>query len=149
MDAKSSQREGFAGRVEVVGGARRRRHWPDDIKAEIVAESYQPGVQVADVARRHGVTPQQLTGWRRAAKDGLLAVSRVPARTAEAPTGPHARAQQCAQAAFVPLEVAAETPAPSTESAIEMRVGRVAVRLPADSEAERIGRVAAALEARL
>jgi transposase len=143
MDAKSSPGDGFAGRVEVVGGARRRRRWPDDVKARIVAESYEPGVQVADVARRHGVTPQQLTGWRRAAKDGLLAASQVPATGAEAPTG----------AAFVPLEVADATPAPSSadnaDRRIEVSVGRVEVRVPADSEPERIAAVAAALEARL
>ena len=143
MDARLSDHEGRAGRIEVVGGARRRRRWPDDVKARIVAESYQPGVQVADVARRHGVTPQQLTGWRRAAKDGVLAVSQVPAASSPAPTG----------AAFVPLEVAEATPAPSSADSpdrrIEVSVGRVEVRVPADSEPERIAAVAAALEARL
>ena len=37
----------------------------DGTKARIVAESFAPGVQASDVARRHGVRPQQLFGWRR------------------------------------------------------------------------------------
>ena len=32
--------------------------------AEIVAESYIDGESVTAVARRHGLTPQQLFGWR-------------------------------------------------------------------------------------
>jgi transposase len=46
--------EGFMGRCEVVEPRRRgKRHWPDEVKARIVAESLQPGVRVVDVAARH------------------------------------------------------------------------------------------------
>ena len=34
-------------------------------KAEILTESYESGDKVSAVARRHGLTPQQLFGWRR------------------------------------------------------------------------------------
>lgn len=51
-------------RMEVITGVGRRRKWPDDFKAKIVAESLEPGVVVSQVARRHGLTPQQLFGWR-------------------------------------------------------------------------------------
>jgi transposase len=37
-------------------------------KARIVAESYASGETVCAVARRHGLTPQQLFGWRRDAR---------------------------------------------------------------------------------
>src|ERR1700731_4922541 len=53
-------------RVEVFAGAGRRRSWPAEQKLGIVAESYADGETVSGVARRHGLTPQQLFGWRRA-----------------------------------------------------------------------------------
>ena len=55
-------------RVEVFTGAGRRRRWTADQRAEIVAESFADGETVSAVARRHGLTPQQLFGWRRAAR---------------------------------------------------------------------------------
>ena len=62
-----------ARRIEVFTGAGRRRNWPADEKAAIVAESYAPGRTVCGVARRHGLTPAQLFTWRRLARR-----SRVP-----------------------------------------------------------------------
>jgi transposase len=44
------------------------------MKARIVAESFQPGVRVVDVARRHGVVAHQLSDWRRRAREGLLSL---------------------------------------------------------------------------
>jgi transposase len=46
-----------ARRLEVFTGAGRRRNWPADEKAAIVAESYAPGRTVCGVARRHGTHP--------------------------------------------------------------------------------------------
>ncbi len=57
-----------ARRLEVFTGAGRRRAWTAEQKAGIVAESYEAGDTVSAVARRHGLTPQQLFGWRRAAQ---------------------------------------------------------------------------------
>src|ERR1700686_3790293 len=54
-------------RLEVFTGAGRRRSWTAEGKLRIVAESYAAGETVSAVARRHGLTPQQLFGWRRAA----------------------------------------------------------------------------------
>lgn len=51
-------------RMEVITGVGRRRKWPDDFKAKVVAESLEPSVVISQVARRHGLTPQQLFGWR-------------------------------------------------------------------------------------
>ena len=48
-------------------GAGRRRSWSPEEKSAIVAESYVEGETVCAVARRHGLTPQQLFGWRREA----------------------------------------------------------------------------------
>lgn len=52
-------------RAEVLSGPERRRRWTFEQKARIVAESMAPGAVVSDVARRHGVHPNQLYGWRR------------------------------------------------------------------------------------
>jgi len=54
-------------RIEVFTGAGRRRAWTAAQKLRIVAESCGAGETVSAVARRHGMTPQQLFGWRRAA----------------------------------------------------------------------------------
>jgi transposase len=55
-------------RLEVFTGAGRRRVWSAEQKERIVAESYESGDTVSAVARRHGLTAQQLFGWRRAAR---------------------------------------------------------------------------------
>jgi transposase len=54
-------------RIEVITGAVRRRRWAADEKAEIVAESLQPGMNVSELARRRGVNRGLLQTWRREA----------------------------------------------------------------------------------
>ncbi|MEM7025578.1 MAG: transposase [Pseudomonadota bacterium] len=113
-------------RLEVLDGPTGRRSWPEEVKARIVLESLAPGVQVSDVARRHKVRPQQLSGWRRLAREGKLA---LPGDE---------------QAAFAALEL--EEPGPSRPGAtIEIEAAGVIVRLAADSPAGRIGEIAAVL----
>jgi transposase len=60
-------------RIEVFTGAGRRRSWSASEKAAIVAESYGAGETVCAVARRYGLTPQQLFAWRRLARQSALA----------------------------------------------------------------------------
>lgn len=55
-------------RLEVFTGASRRRAWTAEQKARIVAESHRVGESVSAVARCHGLTRQQLFGWRRQAE---------------------------------------------------------------------------------
>jgi transposase len=52
-------------RIEVITGVGGRRHWTSAAKARIVAESYSGELSVSELARRHGLRPQQLFGWRR------------------------------------------------------------------------------------
>jgi transposase len=52
-------------RLEVFTGKGRRRSWSCEEKAAIVAESYGAGETACAVARRHGLTAQQLFTWRR------------------------------------------------------------------------------------
>lgn len=142
VEVAGSFADGFAGRLEVLEGPTGRRRWPDDVKAQIVAESLQPGVLVSAVARRHGIPPQQLTTWRRAVRDGRLA---LPGNA----DGP----------GFVPLLVDGDTaevadegpveakPTPRTGAVIEVEVAGIVLRLPAETAAARIAAVVSALKA--
>jgi transposase len=47
-----------------------RRRWSEDEKQAIVAEALRPGVNVSAIARRHGITPNLLFRWRKAAQIG-------------------------------------------------------------------------------
>ncbi|GAU86987.1 hypothetical protein BIWAKO_06935 [Bosea sp. BIWAKO-01] len=55
-------------RFEVITGAIGRRRWSADERARILEETLVPGAVVSEVARRHGLTPQQLFTWRREAR---------------------------------------------------------------------------------
>ena len=43
-----------------------RRRWSDEFKAQAVAAALEPGVNVSALARRLGISPSQLFGWRNA-----------------------------------------------------------------------------------
>ena len=60
------------GRIDIRTGVGRRRRWSDEVKGLVVAESYEPGAVVSEVARRHDMTPQHLFAWRKAARTGRL-----------------------------------------------------------------------------
>jgi len=51
-------------RVEVITGQRRRWRWTGEEKARIVAESFEEGANISEVARRNGVARGLLTVWR-------------------------------------------------------------------------------------
>jgi transposase len=55
-------------RLEVISGTGRRRQFTDDFKARVVEATLVPGAVVSDVARQHGLTPQQVFTWRRQAR---------------------------------------------------------------------------------
>jgi transposase len=69
-------------RIEVITGKRRRRHWTAEEKARIVAESFEAGANISEVARRHGVVRGLLTVWRHkfAAAAAAKVASFVPVR---------------------------------------------------------------------
>ena len=58
-------------KAEVLGVQRRRR-WTPQEKLAMVRETYEPGMSVSLVARRHGVNPNQLFQWRRLEREGAL-----------------------------------------------------------------------------
>ena len=108
-------------RYEVIDGVGRRRRWPAEMKAAIVAESLAPGAVVAQVARRHDVRAQQIHDWRRDASAGRLV---LPSRAPEAAM------------TFAPVVVApAASPGPprapraSAAAAVTIEADGVVVRL--------------------
>lgn len=59
-------------KIEVLTGPERRRRWSTAEKLALVRETYEVGATVSLVARRHGIAPNQLFGWRRLAAQGAL-----------------------------------------------------------------------------
>lgn len=71
LESKAAESGGGATdvrRIEPITGIGRRPRWPREDKARIVVESLRGGVSVSEVARRHGLSPQQLFAWRHAAR---------------------------------------------------------------------------------
>jgi transposase len=119
-------RDGYAGRLEVFEGPSGRRRRSEDERARIAAESLMPGVPVADVARRHGVTRWQVDDWRKRLRDGRLA---LPEGVASTP-------------AFAALVVEEPRQATSVENAsIEIVLGEVVIRVGPDVEEAHLSRV--------
>ena len=123
-------------RLELITGTGRRRQWSSDDKARIVVESLKPGANVSDVARRHGMSPQQLFAWRREARAMF-------AETSEVTTTPAAPEQT---PAFAHVVLAAPAGAPpsappapkgNAHGTIEIVIGDTSVRVigPVASEA--------------
>ena len=121
------------GRIEIRSGVGQRRRWSDEEKGRIVAEAVAPGAVVAEIARRHELTPQHLFTWIRSAKSGEIA---LPAE--ETP-------------AFVPVVVEPSRTAPAAASrrrsaAIEIAIGAVTVRIPAGVDSRTIEAVLRAVK---
>lgn len=55
-------------RLEVISGSGRRRSFSDEFKVRVVEETLAPGAVVSRIARRHGLSPQQVFTWRRQAR---------------------------------------------------------------------------------
>jgi transposase len=130
-------------RIELITGTGRRRRWSSDDKARIVEESLKPGANVSEVARRNGLSPQQLFSWRRAAhalfQEGADATPADRTEDFPAPgqrrTGRQARLSGSGEEtpAFAPVVIAAASPSsppPLTASgAVEIAVGDTIVRV--------------------
>lgn len=75
-----------AQRFEVFTGAGKRREWPPEVKASIVAECYSGREGVSAVARRHGLDPSQIYAWRKDLHKQLAAAGVIlPAMEPDAP----------------------------------------------------------------
>ena len=118
-------------KVEVFAVRGGRRRWPDEVKARIVAETLEPGATVRSVARRYDVHSNQLTGWRRLARDGRLVLPAVETAVE-----------------FAPLVVGEESSVsvPGGKR-VEVVLDRVTVRLDAAVPAGRLAEIVSALNA--
>jgi transposase len=125
-------------RIEVFTGAGRRRSWSREEKAAIIAESYGEGETVCAVARRHGLTPQQLFAWRRLARrsGSVLPTMFVPAVLETIQPEPPA-------AALPPRRARRRSKA----DGIELEIAGVEVRVGADAKPRAIEAVIRALKA--
>ena len=125
-------------RIEVFTGAGRRRSWSGEEKAAIIAESYGAGETVCAVARRHGLTPQQLFAWRRLARrsGSVLPTMFVPAVMETIQPEPPAAAPSPRRARRR-----------SKIDGIELEISGVEVRVGADAKPRAIEAVIRALKA--
>ena len=129
-------------RIEVFTGAGRRRTWSTVDKARIVAESVTSGGSVCSVARRHGLSPQQLFGWRRQARQPMVAGGNVDARlfvpaVVEAPLAVPGRKRKRKRM----------RPAGRSSGIIEVEIDGVTVRVGRGAEAKTVAAVLRALKA--
>jgi transposase len=66
-------------RLEVITGTGGRRRFSEDDKARIIEETLAPSAVISEVARRHGLSPQQLFRWRRQARRHAVDANPDPA----------------------------------------------------------------------
>jgi transposase len=129
LDAR--QEGGSYRRIEVITGQRRRRHWTAEEKARIVAESFEEGANISEVARRHGVVRGLLTVWRHkfATAAGLEAPGFVPVRiTSESGPATADEPDRRASAHEVPpLQMSPPPGKPGGVIEIEVRGARIRV----------------------
>jgi len=130
-------------RLEIFTGAGRRRTWSKADKARIVAEIAASGDSVCAVARRHGLSPQQLFGWRRRLREAAAGYS------------------EAEELKFVPAVVDMGAPAPAVGrertaprckstpdvGMIEVEVDGVTIRIGRGADAMMIAAIVRALKA--
>ncbi len=145
-------------RIELITGTARRREWPDGEKTRILLESAEPGANISDVARRNGLSPQQLFGWRREARALLAAAppiavaSRHVARAENGKAKVRGPASDVAQT-FAPVVLVAPGAAPPgspptsdrTRGVIEIVIGDAVVRVVGKVDRGALAEVLAAL----
>jgi transposase len=145
LDSKAGEPgdAGIVRRIELITGGGRRRRWSTDDKARIIVESLEPGATVSEVARRHGLSPQQLFGWRRGARALMVedcGGANAPASERAVKSARRKRARsnspgvvRLATPAFAPVVIAASPPPPPTDTTtpahIEIAFGDYVVRV--------------------
>lgn len=119
-----------------------QKRWPDEVKAQIVAESLKPGVTVNAVAARYGLRANHLSEWRGRARAGKLVLpameddgfcfASLVLSEGNAPSLP-VRSDQAGKPEAQPL------------GSIEIAVGQVTIRLDGATTATRIAEIVRAI----
>ena len=128
-------------RLEVITGTGRRRQFSEAIKAGIVEETLVPGAVVSEVARRNGLTPQQVFTWRRQARQSTGSAAETP-KFVPAVVGP-----------ALPARLSRGRPRKRTRQvdrscgSIEVEIEGVSVRIGRGAEAKTVAAVLRALKA--
>ena len=126
--------------VEIRANGQKR--WPDEVKAQIVAESLKPGVTVNAVAAQYGLRANHLSEWRGRARDGKLVLPALaddgfcfaPLVLLDENTGPvSARPDRSGKSEAQLL------------GSIEIAVGHVTIRLDCTTPATRIAEIVRAI----
>jgi len=129
-------------RGEVLVGAERRRKWPLTEKLAIVAESFEDGAVVSHVAQRHGLSPQQLFGWRRQIREHVPTAKESERLPPEVPV-------------FAPVVVGEQSPRPALPStasstsaaSIEIAIGATTIRINGAVDSKTLTAVVRAVKA--
>lgn len=136
-------------RMELITGIGRRRRWSSEDKARIVMDSLQGGVSVSEVARRNGLSPQQLFAWRREARTLFPeGGSAAPAARSAANPAPQPRRgkgrplpspENCDDApAFAPVVVSASARSSSATSSQPLPIGSGTIEIAIDGAVVRV-----------
>ena len=138
VDVNDDAKGGYR-RIEVLTGPGRRRRWFAE-EGRIVAETLEPGARVSEVARRWQVCPQQVFGWRREARQDMVAAAASKPRAGQ-------------MSDFVPILSGAQPPvtlAPKAAAAapvIEVRLAGAVVRVSGLGDAAELTAVLRAIRA--
>jgi len=127
-------------RLEVFTGAGRRRTWRAEDKARIVAEIATSGDSVCAVARRHGLSPQKLFGWRRQLRES-------EAGSSEADRLQFVPAVVDAGSSAVPQQRLPRGKVDASAGAIEVEIDGITIRVGRGADAKTLMTVLRALKA--
>jgi transposase len=122
--------------VDIILGKERRR-WSREEKLAIVAETFEPGVVILEIARRRQVSSGQIHTWRKQYRAELGFPAPDAPKAPEPPTAPAMR--------FMPLAIAAERTAATIEAEL---AGGVRLRITGALDADIVAALVKALSRR-
>jgi transposase len=124
-------------RIDVLTGPERRRQWSAEDKERIVSESFSGVDRVSRIARRHGLSPQQLFTWRREARQSGLPAAFASVALTPTDVGEAKRTALPAKA----------TKKMASEVTVEIEAGSITVRIGRGAESATVAAIVRALKA--